>query len=77
MIGSDTSGLEVGSDPALPGLAIPVHEYLLIEQGVHIGEFHNLEALAREKIYRFTYVGLTNRIKGTVAGFAMRPVAIE
>jgi kynurenine formamidase len=77
MIGSDTSGLEVGNDPALPGLAIPVHEYLLIEQGVHIGEFHNLEALAREKVYRFTYVGLTNRIKGTVAGFAMRPVAIE
>lgn len=77
MIGSDTSGLEVGNDPALPGLAIPVHEYLLIEQGVHIGEFHNLEALARERVYRFTYVGLTNRIKGTVAGFAMRPVAIE
>jgi kynurenine formamidase len=77
LIGGDTSGVEVGQDPALPGVANPVHEYLLVEQGVHIGEFHNLEELARDKLYRFTYVAMTNRIKGTVAGTAMRPIAIE
>jgi kynurenine formamidase len=76
-VGADTSGVEVGSDPTLPGRAIPVHEYLLIEQGVHLGEFHFLEDLARERVYRFVYFAATNRIKGTVAGFAMRPVAIE
>ena len=77
LIGSDTSGLEVGADPDLPGVANPVHEYLLIEQGVHIGEFHNLEALARDEVYRFTYVAMTNALLGTVAGTAMRPIAIE
>ena len=77
MIGSDTSGLEVGVDPEVKGRTIPVHEYLLVEQGVHIGEFHNLEELARNKVYRFTYVAMTNRIKGTVAGTALRPVALE
>jgi kynurenine formamidase len=77
MIGADTSGLEVGEDPALPGAVIPVHEYLLIDQGVHIAEFHYLEELARNKVYRFTYIAVTNRLKGTVAGFAMRPLAIE
>lgn len=77
LIGADTSGTEVGQDPALPGAAVPVHEYLLIEQGVHIGEFHYLEDLARNKVYRFTYVAMTNRLKGTVAGTAMRPIAIE
>jgi kynurenine formamidase len=77
LIGADTSGVEVGQDPALPGVANPVHEYLLVEQGVHIGEFHNLEELARNKVYRFTYVAMTNRIKGTAAGTAMRPIAIE
>jgi hypothetical protein len=51
--------------------------YLLVEQGVHIGEFHYLEELARNKVYRFTYVAVTNRVKGAVAGFAMRPLAIE
>jgi kynurenine formamidase len=77
LIGADTSGTEVGQDPTLPGAAIPVHEYLLIDQGVHIGEFHYLEDLARNKVYRFTYVAMTNRLKGAVAGTAMRPIAIE
>ncbi len=77
MIGSDTSGLEAGQDPARPGAVNPVHEYLLVEQGVHIGEFHNLEGLAKNKVYRFTYVAMTNRLKGTAAGTAMRPIAIE
>jgi kynurenine formamidase len=77
LVGGDTSGVEVGKDPTLPGAMIPVHEYLLVEQGVHIGEFHNLEELSKSKVYRFTYVAMTNRLKGTVAGTAMRPIAIE
>jgi kynurenine formamidase len=77
MLATDTSGLEVGQDPALPGAVIPVHEYLLVEQGVHIGEFHNLEELARDGVYRFTYFAVTNRIKGATAGFALRPLAIR
>src|SRR2546426_9310093 len=28
---------------------MPVHNYLLIQQGVHIGEFHYLEDLARDR----------------------------
>ena len=73
MIGSDTSGLEVANDKE----AIPVHRYLLVEQGVHIGELHYLEELARDKVYRFTYIAVTNRIKGATAGFAMRPLAVR
>ncbi len=76
-IGGDTSGTEAGQDPDLPGAVNPVHEYLLIEQGVHIGEFHFLEGLSRDKVYRFTYLAMTNRLKGTVAGTALRPVAVE
>ena len=40
-------------------------------------KFHYLEYLARNKLYRFTYVAMTNRLKGTVAGTALRPIAIE
>jgi len=77
LIGADTTGLEVGQDPALPGRAIPVHEYLLVEQGVHVGELHNLEGLARDRVYRFAYIAVTNRIKGATAGFGMRPLALR
>lgn len=75
MVGSDTSGFECSppSDPSQG--SIPVHKYLLIEQGVHLGEFHNLEGLSRAKAYEFCYIALTNKIKGTAAGFTLRPIA--
>ncbi len=77
MIGSDTSGLEV--NPAAQGSDsfIPVHKYLLVEQGVHIGEFHYLEDLAKTKTYEFCYIGAVNKIAGATAGFALRPIALK
>lgn len=77
LIGSDTSGLEHGPAPDRPATFIPVHRYLLVEQGVHIGEFHNLEALARDRAYEFCYICLVNPIRGATAGFCLRPVAIR
>ncbi|GIW89280.1 MAG: cyclase [Isosphaeraceae bacterium] len=73
LVGSDTSGYE---GPAPPGTKT-VHEYLLVEQGVHLGELHNLEELSRDRVYTFCYIALTNRIKGATAGFAMRPIAVR
>ena len=77
LIASDTSGLEVSPAPTGSSAFIPVHQYLLIEQGVHIGEFHFLEDLSRDKAYEFCYVASTNKIKGTVAGFSLRPIALR
>ena len=77
MLGSDTSGLEVNPAPQGSDTFIPVHRYLLIEQGIHIGEFHYLEDLAREKTYEFCYIATTNKIAGTTAGFTLRPIAIR
>ena len=77
MIGSDTSGLEMVQPPHEGSDSfVPVHKYLLVEQGVHIAEFHYLEDLAKEEIYEFLYIGVTNKIKGATAGFTMRPLAI-
>lgn len=77
LIGSDTSGLEVNPAPAGSDTFIPVHKYLIIEQGIHIGEFHNLEELARDQVYEFCYVATTNKIAGSTTGFALRPIAIR
>ena len=63
MVGSDTSGLEYGPK-AEDAKAyrekyksfMPCHNYLLIQQGIHILEFHFLEDLARDKAYEFCYV---------------------
>jgi kynurenine formamidase len=77
LIGSDTSGLEQLPAEGKPQTFIPVHRYLLTQQGVHIGEFHFLEDLARDKVYEFCYVCMTNKIRGTTAGFCLRPIAIK
>jgi kynurenine formamidase len=77
MIGSDTSGLECAAVPPGSTSFIPVHVYLLIEQGVHIGEFHYLEELAASHTYEFLYIATVNKIKGTVAGFTLRPLAVR
>jgi kynurenine formamidase len=77
MVGSDTSGYEVSPPPGPSRSAIPVHKYLLVDQGVHIGEFHNLEGLSRARAYTFCYFAAINKVRGAVAGFALRPVAIR
>jgi len=76
VIGGDTSTLEVV--PPVDGAPSPspVHEYLLIDQGVHMGELHDLEELAAEAAYEFTYVALVPPMRGATAGFALRPIAI-
>jgi kynurenine formamidase len=77
LVASDTSGLEVGPAATGSDSFIPVHKYLLVEQGVHIGEFHYLEDLARDQVYEFCYVCTVNKIAGTVSGFCLRPLAIR
>jgi kynurenine formamidase len=75
VVGSDNSTLEVV--PAVDGdSASPVHVYLLVDQGVHMGELHNLEGLATDSVYEFTYIALCPPVRGTTAGFALRPIAI-
>lgn len=70
LIASDTSTVEV----------VPyeesVHVYLLVQQGVPMGELHYLEQLSEERVYDFMYIATTNKIKGAAAGVAMRPFAI-
>jgi len=77
LIGADTSGLELQPPLVDQGTFIPCHNYLLIEQGVHIGEFHFLEDLARDQAYEFCYICSTAKIAGTTAGFALRPIALR
>lgn len=75
LIASDTSTVEV-VPPVDRDNVSPVHKYLLVDQGVHMGEFFYLEDLAAERIHRFCFIALAPKIAGTTAGFAMRPVAI-
>jgi len=53
---------------------IPVHTWLLAERGVPIMEVVDLEALARDRVYEFAFVGASLKLRGA-SGSPMRPVA--
>jgi len=75
IIASDTSTVEV--IPAVDGAAAqPVHEYRLVNQGVYMGELHFLEDLAARGVHEFCYIALCPKVRGTTAGFALRPIAL-
>lgn len=54
---------------------VPVHTYLLAQQGVTIMELVYLEDLAKDGIYEFAFIGTPLKIRGGDAA-PLRPIAI-
>ncbi len=73
-VGSDTEALEQfpGTDPTNPH---PVHTYLLIEKGIYMIEWLDLEGLAKDKIYEFLFIALPVKFRGGTGGL-VDPVAV-
>ena len=73
-IGSDNMGVEV-----LPGEDItrgfPVHQHLIVEQGVYIIENMQLDEPCADKRYDFPFIVLPMKYKGATAS-PVRPIAI-
>ena len=68
--GSDTIAFE-----KVPNPAMPVHVHLIVKSGIHIIEVLQLEELARERVYEFTFVAAPLKIRGGT-GAPVRPLAI-
>lgn len=54
---------------------VPLHTYLLAEQGTPIIELVFLEALSRDKVYQFAFIGGSLKLRGADAA-PIRPIAI-
>ncbi len=54
---------------------VPLHTYLLAEQGAPIMELVFLEELSRDKVYEFGFIGGSLKLRGSDAA-PMRPIAI-
>jgi len=54
---------------------VPVHSYLLAEQGTPIMELVYLEELACDEVYEFAFIGGSLKLRGSDAA-PMRPIAI-
>ena len=73
MVGADSCCVTI-QPPARPELGNVHHELLF--GGVGMLENMDLRALARDRVYEFLYVNLTERIKGAT-GSPVRPIAIR
>lgn len=54
---------------------VPLHTYLLAEQGTPIMELVYLEELSRDKVYEFAFIGGSLKLRGADAA-PIRPIAI-
>lgn len=70
LAGGDTLAFEVTPS------GLPVHVYLLVEQGIQIMECLNLEELSEARCYEFLFICLPLRIKGGT-GSPIRPIAVS
>lgn len=74
-VGADTGGLEV--NPAeVHSEFLPVHQILLVDNGVYIIENVKTEELAADSAYEFMFVLATPKLPGTVQS-TITPVAIR
>jgi kynurenine formamidase len=57
------------------GMAMPVHQHVLAEAGVHLIENLALDELARDRIASFCFILLATKFKGAT-GCPVRPIAL-
>jgi kynurenine formamidase len=75
MTGADTGPTEVMPNPN-PDLVVPVHQELMMKNGIFNLENMDLESLAADKVYEFLYIFTPIRFVGA-SGSPGRPIAIR
>ena len=73
VIGADNLSLEAFPSE-LEDDYVPVHTYLLAQQGIPILELVDLEALSRDRVYEFAFVAGSLKLRGADAA-PLRPMA--
>lgn len=75
MTGADTAPTEVQPNPN-PDLVVPVHQELMMKNGIFNLENMDLESIAADKVYEFLFIFTPIRFVGA-SGSPGRPIAIR
>jgi kynurenine formamidase len=75
VVGSDTSPVEVRPNPDRQ-LSLPVHQILLVVNGIHLLENMKLDELSAKRVYEFAFVIEPLKIQGGT-GSTVAPIAIR
>jgi kynurenine formamidase len=75
LVGADNWPVEVAPNPD-PQISLPVHQIMLVVNGIHVLENLKLDELAAKRIYEFAFVMQPLKIQGG-SGSTVAPVAIR
>lgn len=75
LVGSDNWSVEVAPNPD-PDLSLPIHQIMLVVNGIHLLENMKLDALAAARVHEFALVLQPLKIQGGT-GSTVAPIAIR
>jgi kynurenine formamidase len=75
LVGSDNWPVEVGPNPD-PQISLPVHQILLVVNGIHLLENLKLDELVAKRVYEFAFMLQPLKIKGG-SGSTVAPIAVR
>ena len=74
LVGADNQPVEVQPTPD-PAISLPVHQILLVANGIHLLERMKLDELAARDVYEFAFIMQPLKIQGAT-GSTVAPVAV-
>jgi kynurenine formamidase len=75
LVGADTPPVEVSPNPD-PKISLPIHQIMLVINGIHLLENLKLDELAAKRAYEFAFIVEPLKIQGGT-GSTVAPVAIR
>ena len=75
LVGSDNTGINVSPNPD-PQVSNPVHQIMLVVNGIHLLEHLKLDELAAKRVYEFALVVQPLKIQGGT-GSTVAPIAVR
>jgi kynurenine formamidase len=75
LVGADNAGVEIAPNPD-PKLSLPVHQIMLVVNGIHLLENLRLDELAARGVHEFAFVVQPLKIQGGT-GSTVAPIAIR
>ncbi len=74
LVGADNQPVEVQPNPD-PAISLPIHQIMLVVNGIHLLERMNLEELVAREVYEFAFVMQPLKIQGAT-GSTVAPAAV-
>ena len=75
LVGADNGPVEVSPNPD-PQISLPVHQIMLVVNGIHLLENLKLDQLSGQRVYEFAFVMQPLKLKGGT-GSTVAPIAIR